>query len=81
MLEHGSFFTAMERYWHEIPTVMVSLGNPYYLKDAPRVPTYINAYSTLEAVQAAVVECLVGNKPFNGQSPVDAFAGVEDAQY
>jgi beta-N-acetylhexosaminidase len=81
MLEHGGFFTAMERYWHEIPTVMVSLGNPYYLKDAPRVPTYINAYSTLEAVQQAVVACLMGEKPFTGVSSIDAFAGVEDAKF
>jgi beta-N-acetylhexosaminidase len=81
MAEHPSFHVAMERYWHDVPTVMISLGHPYYLKDAPRVPTYINAYSTIDAVQQAVVECLVGKKPFGGTSPVDAFAGVEDAKY
>jgi beta-N-acetylhexosaminidase len=81
MVEHPSFKTAMERYWHDVPTVIVSLGHPYYLRDAPRVPTYINAYSTIDSVQQAVVECLLGERQFTGQSPVDAFAGTPDAQY
>jgi beta-N-acetylhexosaminidase len=71
----------MTRYWHDIPTVMISFGHPYYLYDAPQVPTYINAYSNIEACQAAVVERLTGNAPFTGKSPVDAFAGAPDAQY
>jgi beta-N-acetylhexosaminidase len=79
--EQPGFKNIMQRFWHEVPTVMISLGHPYYLKDAPRVPTYINAYSTLEAVQQAVVERLVGEKPFEGTSPVDAFAGAEDSRY
>ena len=44
----------MHRYWHDIPTLMISFGYPYYLYDAPRVPTYINAYSRAEEMQAAV---------------------------
>jgi beta-N-acetylhexosaminidase len=81
MAEHPQFKVAMERYWHDIPTVMVSLGHPYYLRDAPRVPTYVNAYSTIEAVQEAVVARLVGEKPFTGISPVDAFSGAPDSHY
>ena len=31
---------------HEIPMMMVSIDNPYLLLDAPRIPTYINAYTS-----------------------------------
>jgi beta-N-acetylhexosaminidase len=79
--EHPSLNAMMQRYWHDVPTIMVSLGHPYYLYDAPRVPTYVNAYSTLESVQQAVVERLLGEKPFEGESPVNAFAGADDAIY
>ncbi len=81
MAEHPHFKTAMQRYWHDVPTVMISLGHPYYLYDAPRVPTYVNAYSTLDSVQQAVVERLLGEKPFTGESPVNAFAGAADSEF
>ena len=71
----------MARFWDEVPTLMVSFGHPYYLQDAPRVPTYVNAYSTIEASQRAALACIVGNQPFSGVSPVDPFAGAPDAQY
>jgi beta-N-acetylhexosaminidase len=71
----------MRRYWHDIPTVMVSFGHTYYLQDAPRVPTYINAYSTVPDAQAAVVERLTGNAAFVGVSPIDAFEGAAEAKY
>jgi beta-N-acetylhexosaminidase len=71
----------MRRHWHDIPTLMISFGYPYMLYDAPRVPTYINAYSTTETMQGAVVEALVGNVPWKRHSPVDPFCGLEDARY
>ena len=77
----GSFRKAMQRYWHDIPTLMVSFGFPYLLYDAPRVPTYINAYATTESTQHAVVEALLGHTPWNTHNPVDPFCGLEDAQY
>jgi beta-N-acetylhexosaminidase len=73
----GSFGGAMERHWHDIPTIMLSFGHPYYLYDAPMVPTYINAYSAHPAMQAAVVEVLVGKASFSGRSPVDPFCGMD----
>ena len=78
---HGHFTTAMDRPWHRIPTAMISFGYPYYLYDAPRVPTYINAYATMPTMQAAVVDCLMGRAAWNLSSPVDAFCGLEDARY
>ncbi|WP_338721603.1 glycoside hydrolase family 3 N-terminal domain-containing protein [Devosia sp. XK-2] len=77
----GNVFGAMKRYWHDVPTLMVSLGFPFYLYDAPRVPTYVNAYGSNEDMQVAVVECLMGRAPFEGKSPVDAFCGSDQAKY
>ncbi|MBA1346587.1 MULTISPECIES: glycoside hydrolase family 3 N-terminal domain-containing protein [unclassified Rhizobium] len=77
----GSLFKAMYRPWTNIPSVMISFGHPYHLYDAPRVPAYINAYSTMDSVQEAVVDCMLGRKPFLGTNPVDPFCGLEDARY
>ena len=79
--EHPQFPETMTRYWHDVPTIMISFGHPYFLFDAPRVPTYINAYSTIESAQEAVVQRLLGEAPFTGVSPVDAFVGAPDAKY
>jgi len=77
----GHFGKAMQRHWHDIPTAMISFGYPYMLYDAPRVPTYINAYTTTETMQRAVVEALLGDIEWNRHSPVDPFCGLEDARY
>ena len=79
--EQKGFEGIMARFWNEVPTLMVSFGHPYYLQDAPRVPTYVNAYSTIEVSQRAALSCIIGNQPFVGVSPVDAFAGAPDAEY
>ncbi|MBI4920210.1 MAG: glycoside hydrolase family 3 protein [Devosia nanyangense] len=78
---NGDFVGAMQRYWSDVPTLLVSFGYPYYLYDAPRAPAYINAYSTTETMQRAVVEALLGNQPWNRHSPVDPFAGDAQARY
>ncbi|CAN7689663.1 glycoside hydrolase family 3 protein [Rhizobium sp. LjRoot258] len=77
----GGLFKAMYRPWTNIPSVMISFGHPYHLYDAPRVPAYINAYSTMDSVQEAVVDCMLGRKPFLGTNPVDPFCGLEDTRY
>ena len=78
---NGDFVGAMQRYWTDVPTLLISFGYPYYLYDAPRAPTYVNAYSTTETMQRAVVEALLGNHAWNTHSPVDPFAGDEQARY
>lgn len=78
---HGPIWHAMRRYWHELPTVLVSMGHPYYLNEAPRMPCVINAYTAIEPVQEALVRKLLGEEPFVGTHPVDAFCGHEDARY
>jgi beta-N-acetylhexosaminidase len=77
----GSFGAAMDRSWHEIPTLMISFGYPYYLYDAPRAPAYVNAYASMPSMQRVVVECLLGRAPWNTQSPVDPFCGLPDARF
>lgn len=77
----GSVFGAMARYWHDIPTLMISFGYPYYLYDAPRVPAYVNVYGSSEALQAAAVEAIMGRTAFSGTSPVDPFVGSEQGRY
>lgn len=56
---------------HEVPTVFLSLGNPYHLLDVPMIGTYINAYSNSDIVIEAAVEKLLGHTPFRGHSPSD----------
>jgi beta-N-acetylhexosaminidase len=60
----------------DIPTMLVSIDNPYLLIDAPRMATYINAYTSEDIVVDAVVEKIVGESPFKGVSPIDPFAGI-----
>lgn len=67
-------------YMHTVPTIMVSLENPYHLLDAPRVRTYINTYGGSEEILDALFEKLTGKSPFEGKSPVDAFCGKWDTR-
>ena len=66
-------------YLNEVPTVFVSLENPYHLLDFPRVKTYINCYSNNDHCIHQLVEKLTGRSEFKGKSPVDAFCGKWDA--
>jgi beta-N-acetylhexosaminidase len=81
LTEQKGLDTGMARYWHEVPTLMVAFGHPYFLRDAPRVPALVNAYSTIPAVQQAAAAAITGQAKFEGSSPVDAFAGAPDSRY
>jgi beta-N-acetylhexosaminidase len=65
-------------YMTSVPTIFISVANPYHLLDAPRVRTYINAYHSTDVVLQALVDKLVGRSEFKGKSPVDAFCGMWD---
>lgn len=77
----GGLFGAMQRHWHQVPTALISFGYPYYLYDAPRMPCVVNAYATMDTMQRAVIECLLGRAPFAGRNPVDPFCGLPDARF
>lgn len=78
---HGGMRRAMMQFNREIPTLLLSFGQPYYLRDAANFATYINAYSSIGTVQHELVERLVGSTPFEGVSPVDAFCGEEQLRW
>lgn len=78
---HGDFLKVMHRSWHDVPTVVVSFGYPFYLYDAPRMPCLVNAYGSTEAMQRAVIDCLIGRTQFSGRSPIDPFCGLAEAHY
>lgn len=63
---------------HELPVAFVSVGNPYHLLDAPMVKTYVNGYCNSEYVISAIIEKLLGQSEFKGNSPVDVFCGKLD---
>ncbi|BDR56560.1 glycoside hydrolase family 3 protein [Xylocopilactobacillus apis] len=65
---------------NDIPTIFISIANPYHLQDVPMVKTYINAYTANEYVPPIVVEKLVGKSPFKGISPIDPFCGYWDTK-
>lgn len=55
---------------HEVPTMFVSVGNPYHQYDLEQVMTGVNGYSPTNEVLAAIVDKLLGNTGFVGVSPV-----------
>lgn len=61
----------------EVPTLFISLQNPYHLRDVPMIKTYINCYSNHNDIIEAVVEKIVGEDKFIGKSPVDPFLGKD----
>ncbi len=67
-------------YIASIPTIFVSIENPYHLIDVPRVKTFINTYNSSDFVLEALIEKLVGRSSFTGTSPVDAFCGRWDTR-
>lgn len=62
-----------------IPTVFISLENPYHLADVPRIRTFINTYASSDITLELLVEKLLGRSAFQGVSPSDPFCGLWDA--
>ncbi|MDY8025488.1 glycoside hydrolase family 3 protein [Paenibacillus polymyxa] len=65
---------------HEIPTIFVSVANPYHLQDVPMIKTYINAYTANEYNPKLIVEKLVGKSEFKGKNPIDPFCSYWDTK-
>lgn len=66
---------------NEVPTMFISLANPYHLLDVPMIKTYINAYSNNEYVIDAVIKKIVGKSNFTGISPIDPFCNREELSF
>lgn len=68
------------QYINVVPTVFISVENPYHLLDVPRVKTFINTYCSADTVLEALLNKLVGRSEFKGVNPVDPFCGKWDAR-
>ncbi len=64
----------------EVPTIFISVGNPYHLLDVPMVGTYINGYCNSPYVIKSIVEKIMGRGKFTGISPIDPFCGRWDTK-
>lgn len=69
---HGRPIAAMQRFWAHTRWILISLGHPYYLYDAPRMPCVINAYCAIGSMQRALARKFLGEEPFEGKFPADA---------
>ena len=58
---------------NEIPTMFISLANPYHLLDVPMVKTYINCYTPTNEILDSLVKKLIGEEEFTGINPIDPF--------
>lgn len=67
-------------YMTSVPTIFISVENPYHLLDVPRVQTYINTYASTDIVLEALVDKLMGRSAFKGKNPVDPFCGMWDTK-
>jgi beta-N-acetylhexosaminidase len=63
-----------------VPSIFISLENPYHLLDVPRIKTYINTFGGSEIILDALIDKLTGKSEFTGKSPVDAFLGMWDTR-
>lgn len=67
-------------YMEKVPTIFISVENPYHLIDVPRVKTFINTYHSSDVVLDSLFEKLMGRSEFKGQNPVDPFCGMWDTR-
>lgn len=57
----------------EVPTALISFGNPYHLYDLPMVDTVINAYCNYDHFIEMAIKKVTGESSFKGVSPVNPF--------
>lgn len=65
----------------EVPTLFISVANPYHLFDVPMVKSYINCYSNSDIVIETCINKIMGLSEFKGINPVDPFCGREELEY
>ena len=52
------------------PTVVVAAGNPYVIRQFPRVTSYLVTYGRGEALERAAARALLGAAPITGRTPI-----------
>jgi beta-N-acetylhexosaminidase len=53
-----------------VPVALISLGNPYLLRDFPEVPSYAATFSTSRTSEIAAAKAILGEIPITGKMPV-----------
>ncbi len=69
----------LPRHVATLPTVLVSVADPYLLQDVPMIRAAINGYTPTTATVDAVLAVLFGEAEARGVAPSDPFAGRWDA--
>lgn len=62
----------------EVPTMLISFGNPYHYFDTPMIPTIVNAYCNYEHFIQAAVAKITGKSSFKGISPIDPLCSNQE---
>ena len=52
------------------PTVVVAGGNPYVIRQFPRVGTYLVTYGRGDALERAAARAVLGQAPITGRAPI-----------
>ncbi len=52
------------------PTIGVSFGNPYFLRDIPQFNAYIASFGDMTSLQRATANALIGKQDFVGKLPI-----------
>jgi beta-N-acetylhexosaminidase len=65
------------------PVALISLGNPYLLRDFPEVSAYAATFSTTQTSEVAAAKAILGKIPITGKMPVSipGLAKVGDGLY
>lgn len=53
-----------------VPVGIISMGNPYLLRDFPDVPSYAATFSTATTSELAAAKAILGEIPITGKMPV-----------
>lgn len=63
-----------------VPLALISLGNPYLLRDFPEVSSYAATFSTATTSEMAAARAILGEIPITGKMPVSipGFAKIGD---
>ena len=67
----GNFPALVERLLSsKKPLILISMGNPYLLRNYPNVAAYVATYSTVPPSEIAAVRAIFGEIPIQGKLPV-----------
>lgn len=69
------------QYTFDVPTLFVSVDNPYHFIDVPHIRTQINCYQSTNETLQILVDKLMGKSEFKGISPIDPFCGSWGKDY